>query len=220
MLKSNPMATATRDIILRTLRAKGKCSVKDLAEAASVSPVSVRHHLASLQAQGLIAVEEMRHGVGRPRHMYSLTEQALELFPTRYLRLANRLIEEIKESMPEGKVLELFAAMAENMAEAYAKELKGLPLDQRMQRLTEMLTDEGFDADFEEQEDAWVIRELSCPYLQVGLRHPEVCHVDHIFIATALSLPVERVSCLLRGDAHCTYKVNLMGLLESENPDE
>jgi DeoR family suf operon transcriptional repressor len=214
------MATATRDIILRTLRTEGKCSVKDLAEAASVSPVSVRHHLASLQAQGLIAVEEMRHGVGRPRHMYSLTEQALELFPTRYLRLANRLIEEIKESMPEGKVLELFAAVAATMAEAYAKELQGLPLDQRMQRLTEMLTDEGFDADFEVQEHAWVIRELSCPYLQVGLQHPEVCHVDHVFIATALSVPVERVSCLLRGDAHCTYKVNLTGLLEIETPDE
>jgi DeoR family suf operon transcriptional repressor len=220
MLKSVAMVTATRDIILRTLRTEGKCSVKDLAEAASVSPVSVRHHLASLQAQGLIAVEEMRHGVGRPRHMYSLTEQALELFPTRYLRLANRLIEEIKESMPEGKVLELFAAVAANMAEAYAKELKGLPLEARMQRLTEMLTDEGFDADYEEKEDAWVIRELSCPYLQVGLQHPEVCHVDHVFIATALSLPVERVSCLLRGDAHCAYKVNLKGLFERETRDE
>jgi DeoR family suf operon transcriptional repressor len=214
------MITATRDTILRTMRTEGKCSVKDLAEAASVSPVSVRHHLASLQAQGLISVEEMRHGVGRPRHMYSLTEQALELFPTRYLRLTNRLIEEIKESMPEGKVLELFAAVAASMAEAYAKELKGLPLEARMHRLTEMLTDEGFDADFEAQEDAWVIRELSCPYLQVGLQHPEVCHVDHVFIATALSLPVERVSCLLKGDAHCMYKVNLAGLLERETQDE
>ena len=214
------MTNGTRDIILRTLRAEGKCSVKDLAEAASVSPVSVRHHIAQLQAQGLISVEEMRHGVGRPRHMYSLTEQALELFPTRYLRLTNRLIEGIKESMPEGKVLELFAAVAANMADAYAQELKGLPLKERMQRLTEMLTEEGFDADFEEQEKAWVIRELSCPYLQVGLQHPEVCHVDHVFIATALSLPVERVSCLLKGDAHCTYKVNLVGLLESETKHE
>jgi predicted ArsR family transcriptional regulator len=152
--------------------------------------------------------------------MYSLTEQALELFPTRYLRLTNRLIEEIKESMPEGKVLELFASVAANMADAYAQELKGLPLEERMQRLTEMLTDEGFDADFEEQDNAWVIRELSCPYLQVGLQHPEVCHLDHVFIAKALSLPVERVSCLLKGDAHCTYKVNLVGLLEEETLDE
>jgi predicted ArsR family transcriptional regulator len=203
------MATVTRDLIVRTMRKQGKCTVKELAEAASVSPVSVRHHLASLQAQGLIEVEERRHGVGRPQHVYSLSEQALELFPTRYLRLTNRLIDEIKESLPEGKVIELFAAVASSMAESYAQQLKGLPLEERMQRLTELLSNEGFEADMQHRGDSLVIRELSCPYLRVGQEHPEVCQVDQDFIATALSLPVERVTCLLEGDAHCSYEVNI-----------
>jgi len=203
------MASSTRDLILRTLRVQGKCSVKDLADAASVSPVSVRHHLSNLRAQGLVNVEEKRHGVGRPRHEYSLTEQALELSPTRYLRLTNRLIDEIKQSMPEGKVLELFAAVASSMAETYAEQLKGLPIDERMQRLTELLSAEGFEADLVQRGDSLVIRELSCPYLRVGKQHPEVCQVDQDFIATALSLPVERVTCLLEGDAHCSYEVKL-----------
>ncbi len=34
------MATQTRDIILRTMRARGKCSVVELATASDVSPVS------------------------------------------------------------------------------------------------------------------------------------------------------------------------------------
>jgi predicted ArsR family transcriptional regulator len=194
---------------VRTIRIQGKCTVKELAEAASVSPVSVRHHLSSLQAQGLIEVEERRHGVGRPQHVYSLTEQALELFPTRYLRLTNRLIDEIKESLPEGKVIELFAAVASSMAESYAQQLKGLPLEERMQRLAELLSSEGFDADLQHRGDSLVIRELSCPYLRVGKKHPEVCQVDQDFIATALSLPVERVTCLLEGDAHCSYQVKI-----------
>jgi len=203
------MASSTRDLILRTLRVQGKCSVKDLTVAASVSPVSVRHHLSNLQAKGLVSVEEKRHGVGRPRHEYSLTEQALELSPSRYLRLTNRLIDEIKESLPEGKVLELFAAVASTMAETYAQQLKGLPIDERMQRLIELLSAEGFDADLQQHGDSLVIREFLCPYLRVGKEHPEVCQVDQDFIATALSLPVERVTCLLEGDTHCSYKVSL-----------
>ena len=203
------MANETRDVIVRTLRTQGKCTIKELADAASVSPVSVRHHISNLQVQGLVNVEERRQGVGRPRHVYSLTEQALELFPTRYLRLTNRLIDEMKESLPEGKVLELFAAVASSMAETYAQQLKGLPLEERMQRLTELLSAEGFEADLQQRGDVLVIRELSCPYLHVGKEHPEVCQVDQDFIATALSLPVERVTCLLEGDAHCSYEVNI-----------
>ncbi len=206
------MAKPTRDVIVRTMRTQGKCTVKELADAASVSPVSVRHHLANLQAQGLVDVEEKRHGVGRPLHVYFLTEKALELFPTRYLRLTNRLIDEMKEALPEGKVLELFAAVASSMAADYSQQLKGLPLEERMQRLTEMLSAEGFEADLQQRGDSLVIRELSCPYLRVGKEHPEVCQVDQDFIATALSLPVERVTCLLEGDAHCSYEVNIRDL--------
>jgi len=36
------------------MRARGRCTVTDLAEASGVSPVSVRHHLANLQAEGLV----------------------------------------------------------------------------------------------------------------------------------------------------------------------
>ena len=203
------MANETRDLIVRTMRTQGKCTIKELAEAASVSPISVRHHLSNLQVKGLVDVEEKRQGVGRPHHVYSLTEQAFELFPTRYLRLTNRLIDEMKESLPEGKVLELFAAVASSMAAAYAQQLKGLPLEERMRRLTELLCTEGFEADLQRRGDSLVIRELACPYLRVGQEHREVCQMDQDFIATALSLPVERVTCLLEGDAHCSYQVNI-----------
>src|SRR4030042_4306950 len=98
------MATQTRDIILRTLRARGKVSIVERAAASDVSPVSVRHHLSNLQAENMVAVEDERHGVGRPRQLFSLTETGLDLFPSRYVRLPNRLLDELKESNPRGKV--------------------------------------------------------------------------------------------------------------------
>ncbi len=204
---SRPMATPTRDVILRTLRTQGRCAVVDLASAAEVSPVSVRHHLANLQAEGLVGVEEVKHGVGRPRHLFFLTDAGMELSPARYYRLTNRLLDEMKVSLPRDQVQLLFAGVASSMADNYAVRLQGLPLQERLTRLVDLLSEEGFDASLEEADDKVLIREQSCPYYRIGLRHPEVCNVDQAFIATALHLPVERVACLLGGDSHCTFAV-------------
>ncbi|MGH2607424.1 MAG: helix-turn-helix transcriptional regulator [Anaerolineales bacterium] len=203
------MSTKTRETILRTLRARGKCTVKELAEAAGVSPVSVRHHLTHVQAEGLVAAEEVRHGVGRPRLLYSLTETGQELFPSRYLHFANRLVEQMKGSLPEDKVAAMFSGVASAMAAGVAQELDGLPWQDRLRRLGEILSSEGFEAQVEQRDDQVVIRERSCPYFQIGQRHREVCTIDQGIIARALSVPVERVSCLLDGDMNCTFTVNL-----------
>ena len=203
------MSTPTKDIILRTLRAHGKCSVNELADAAAVSPVSVRHHLANLQAEKMVVAEEVRHGVGRPRQLFSLTEDGLDLFPSRYLRFTNRLLDEIKGAMPEDQVRALFSGVAGSMAEQYALALEGLPLAARLKRMVELLSEEGFEANLEDQGDQVLIHELSCPYFRIGRKHPEVCAVDQAFIATGLSLPVERVTCQLQGADTCTFSVAL-----------
>jgi len=205
----DPMATTTRDIILRTLRARGKCTVLALAEASAVSPVSVRHHLANLQAESMVAVENERHGVGRPRQLFSLTETGLDLFSSRYVRLTNRLLDELKESTPPETLAALFSGVAATMADQVGRKLEGLPLPERLARMIELLSEEGFEAEVEQRDQHIIIRELSCPYFRIGRLHPEVCTVDQAFIATALSLPVERVTCLLQGADVCTFEVAL-----------
>jgi DeoR family suf operon transcriptional repressor len=214
------MAKSTRDTILRTLRSQGKCTVKELAKAAKVSPVSVRHHLSNLEEENLVAVEEVRHGVGRPRHLFSLTEDALELFPARYYRLANRLLDEMKDSLPEGSVDTLFHHIADDLVEQFRSQLEGLPIERRLRRLATLLKEEGFEIEVETGDRQVLIKEMTCPYLHVGREHPEVCLIDRHLIAAALDLPVERVSWLLEGDRHCTYAVRLDdGLMEVETHD-
>jgi len=209
------MASPTREVIVRTLKAQGKCTVNDLADAAEVSPVSVRHHITALQAQDLVVAEEVKHGVGRPYHVFSLTEKAFELYPGRYFKLTNRLLDEIKDHVSEDLITELFTGVANAMATQYASQLQGLPLEERLPRLMEMLNEEGFDAEYEWQGDEVVIREMGCPYVQIGRAHPEVCAVDTRFIATALDLPAERVNCLLDGDTHCTFTLQV-----AQTPEE
>jgi DeoR family suf operon transcriptional repressor len=221
VLYSDPhMSNKTRQTILETLQSRGKCTVKELARAAGVSPVSVRHHLSNLQADGLIKIEEVRHGVGRPRHLFSLTDAAHELFPTRYYRLANRLLLEIKDTLPEGSVDELFSGMAADITEQFRGALAGLPISDKLPALARLLEEEGFQVAIEKEGGRVLIKELTCPYLHVGRKHPEVCLVDRSVIAGALGLPVERVAWLLEGDAHCTYAVQLDALSEEATQHE
>ena len=209
MLYSRPMGSSTKEIILKTLRTQGKCTVKELAEAADISPISVRHHLSNLQAEGLISSEEARKGVGRPFHLFSLTEKGLENFPRRYYHLTNHIIRELKGSLPEEKIREIFTGVASNMAEAYSAEMEGMSLNERISGLKELLSKEGFDVEIESKRGELLIRELSCPYFGIGKSHPEVCVIDQAFIATALDVPVELVTREVKGDPFCTFLVKL-----------
>jgi len=188
---------------------QGKCTVKDLAEAAEISPISVRHHLAYLQADGFITVEEARKGVGRPHYLYSLTERGLENFPRRYFHLTNYIIQELKGSLPEEKIQEIFEGVASSMADAYSDEVEGMTLDDRIKALQRLLAKEGFEVEIQMKDGELIIRELSCPYFGIGKSHPEVCVIDQAFIATALDVPVEFVTRTLKADPFCSFSVKL-----------
>jgi DeoR family transcriptional regulator, suf operon transcriptional repressor len=198
---------STRDRILQTLLRQPRTTINELAVAVGINPISVRHHLTNLQVEGLVNTDEERHGVGRPRLVYFLTETGMERFPTRYLRLTTRLLAQMKESMPEPVVSKLFSEMADGLADEYASQMKGLNMEERLDLAKTLLTEEGFNIEWERTGAQYQIHEITCPYLQIGLSHPEVCTVDQTLISKMLAVPAEKVACVLQGDQHCTYIV-------------
>ncbi len=196
-----------KDKILQTLLRKPKVTINELADAVGINPISVRHHLTNLQMEGLIAADEERHGVGRPHLVYSLTEEGMERFPTKYLRLTTRLLAQMKESMPGPVVTKLFNQVAEDLASEYATQIQGLSMEERLEFVKELLAQEGFTVEWEKKGDEYQIHEISCPYYQIGVAHPEVCTVDQTLISKMLALPANKVQCILNGGAVCTYVV-------------
>jgi DeoR family suf operon transcriptional repressor len=201
---------STKERILQTLLRKPKLTINDLAEAVEINPISVRHHLSNLEKEGLIAADEERHGVGRPRLVYSLTEDGMEHFPTKYLRLTTRLLAQMKETMPGPMVASLFNQIAEDLASQYAADIKGLNMEERLDFVKELLAQEGFTVEWEKKDGQYEIHEISCPYYQIGIAHPEVCTVDQTLISKMLAVPANKVQCILSGGAHCTYVVQPM----------
>jgi len=198
---------STREKVMQTLLSHPRSTINEIAEKVGINSISVRHHLNMLQAEDLVVTEEERHGVGRPRLVYFLTETGQEKFPTNYMRLTTRLLSQLKTSMPPAALDSLFTSIGENASQDYLERAKNMSLEEKLDLITTLLSKEGFSVGWEKQGDDYMIVENSCPYYHVGQDHPEVCNVDKTMIASVLSIPVEKISCVLGGSAHCTYRI-------------
>ncbi len=203
------MSNNTRNGVLRTLLLNQRRTVNDLAEAVDINPISVRHHITKLEAEGLIESEEERHGVGRPRLVYSLTNKGMEQFPQRYLQLTLRLLQQLKANLSEKELGKIFQDLAVEIAAELTQDvnLEDLTLKERLQLLQEVLTAEGYTINLQEDEDYYYLIGASCPYRHVGEDFPEICLVDQELIAHFISTPPVRIECILKGDKQCKYLI-------------
>jgi predicted ArsR family transcriptional regulator len=186
-----------------------KRTVNELADAVGINPISVRHHVNKLEAEGLIQSKEERHGVGRPRLVYSLTNKGMEQFPQRYLQLTLRLLAQLKTSLPDMVLGDIFRDVAEGIAGDLTAhvDLNELELKERLELLQNALVSEGFMVSLEEDEGNFYIVEASCPYHHVGEDYPEICAVDKELIAYFAASSPERIECILDGDKQCKYTI-------------
>jgi DeoR family transcriptional regulator, suf operon transcriptional repressor len=198
---------STREIILRTIKQSPQSSVEELAEAVDVSPVTVRHHLNGLQADGLIESESVRRKVGRPYFVYSISEKGQELFPKRYVRLTSRLLGELKNRLPAEVLRDIMQGVVQSVIADHEGEFEHLPLEERLNYLIELLAEEGFLADWQKAENGYTIIEYSCPYLSVGQKHMEVCTFDKELMLQVIQAPITQHSCMLEGADCCEFSI-------------
>ncbi len=199
----------TREKVLSTIKLHPQSTIMEIAEQVNINAISVRHHLTNLQADSLIVAEEERHGVGRPRLVYSLSEKGVENFPSRYFHLVNSLMEQIKEKLPEKDVNSIFHDMAEKLTSEYEPILGKMGIEERLDLLKNILINEGFEVEWEKNGKEYFIREISCPYFQIGDHHPEVCMFDKSIISNILGVPMNKIAHHEREENLCTYMIDL-----------
>lgn len=198
---------STREKILRTLLAFPGSTINDLAESVGINGISIRHHLTALEAEDMVTAEEERHGVGRPRLIYTLTVKGVEQFPTSYLRLTKRMLQALKERLSTKDIENIFQEIGREIAEQYQVNLKDKNLDERIALLRKVLTKEGFIIEWEKTDHAHKITSLSCPYLRIGMDHPEICALDVTLISEFVQADILVESCILNDADRCVYLI-------------
>ena len=205
---TNNQKQTTRQIILKAIKESNQAKVEELAQIADISPVTVRHHLNSLLAEGLIESKSVRRKVGRPYYVYNLSEKGQEHFPQRYVKLTSRLLDELKAHLPEEVVTTLFAGVVHNVIATHKGKFEHLSLEDRLNYLIELLAEEGFLARWEKTADGYKVIEYSCPYLSVGQTHAEICSIDKELMLSILQTPIKQHSCMLEGANCCEFSID------------
>src|SRR4051794_17152806 len=189
-----------RHDILTLLKRRGVLSADELAEALNVSGVSVRQHLDVLETEGLVAATIERRRIGRPRHLFALTEAAADCFPNSYHLLATSLLEQVMEQDGAPKLTELLEGRRQRLLEQHLPLLEGQELETRVAALTRLQDQAGYMAEMEPQDDGYVLRQHHCALCRVARGFPQICQKELELFSELLDAEVTHEQHMLRGD--------------------
>ncbi len=201
-----------RDIVLR-LRHDGPSTPERIAAALGVSRTGVLQQLHALETAGLVSRQAVKHGVGRPRHVYDVTDAAQDLFPTNYDGLASGLLAAIRaiggDELIEGVFDERRRITRERVRQRMADRLPvGATLADRARELAVIQDEQGYLAEALIGADG-VIRlvERNCAIHRVAANHVAACQAELDLFREILGVGVERETHIAAGDRCCTYRI-------------
>ncbi len=205
-------STLRRDLVLR-LRLDGPSSPEELASRLGVSRTGVLQQLRALETAGLVSRQAQRHGVGRPRHLYDVTDAAQDLFPTNYDGLASGLLAAIRalggDELVTGVFDERRRMTRDRVRQRMAERLPDdAPLLDRARELAVIQDEQGYLAEAHIGADG-VIRlvERNCAIHRISAEHGAACQAELELFREVLGPDVERETHIAAGDRCCTYRI-------------
>jgi predicted ArsR family transcriptional regulator len=201
-----------RDILLR-LRQSGPASPDQLAVLLGASRTGVLQQLRALESAALVSRQTVRHGVGRPRHLYEVTPDAQDLFPSNYDALASGLLAAVRTVGGEELVEELFAARRRQIGARIRRQMServadDAPLADRVRELAVIQDEQGYLAAVEIDATGTLrLVEYNCAIYNVAKTTAAACRAELELFRDVLGTPVIRESHIATGDRCCTYRV-------------
>jgi predicted ArsR family transcriptional regulator len=200
--------TSTRDQILHMLKVKGSLSVSEMAVELGITEMAVRRHLNTLERDNLIKSTLVRQAMGRPTNIYSLSQEADELFPRNYSHLTLDFLRDLKEMDGMGKVEMLFRRRENRLEEVYRHYMQG-DLENRVARLAELQNEKGYMVEWEKDPKTgqYVLKEFNCPISQVAREFNQACNCELSLFRRVLKADVEQTSCMAKGGDKCVFQI-------------
>jgi predicted ArsR family transcriptional regulator len=193
----------TRQQIIAYLQQYRIATPNDLGSSIQVTPANIRHHLKILQRSGLVEIvgQQLRHGRGRPRMLYSLTENALH---NNLENLASALLQALKWNSQNND-----DQLAEVASHLLGKHDPASHMHTRLKQAVEKLNQMQYRSRWEASPRGPRIILRNCPYAPILDEHPELCRMDSILITRMLEQPFKQIARLERqpdGVPHCIFE--------------
>jgi predicted ArsR family transcriptional regulator len=190
------MLGSTRGRIIALLR-RGPRTVNELADELSLTDNAVRTHLAALERDGLAAFAGVRRGVGKPAHLFALTDEAQALFPRAYGVVLRTVLDVVRRAHPPEQVDALVAEVGRRLAEPFAR--ADGDAARRAEAAVAVLAELGGVAEARVEGSRVRIRGFGCPLREAVDDHPEVCRIAAALLSEVVGYEV--TECCDRGEA-------------------
>lgn len=201
----------TRSHILSFLKTQGASSVDQIVAhlretRGPITHVTIRHHLARLLSEGLVTSTPLaRSTPGRPQLIYRLTPQGESLFPNNFRLIAEGLIEQVKQTLPEKQANVIFEGLGVRLAQAAVVTSTTMP--ERLEQVVAYLNQLGYDASWELSSEGYLLHTYSCPYHRTDRDGSTLCRMDMALMANLLGAVPRLVRHMAQGDRSCSYLI-------------
>ncbi|MEA2780265.1 MAG: hypothetical protein QOK29_1809 [Rhodospirillaceae bacterium] len=205
------MSERSSSRLLHALKSAGPQTAATIGGRLGVTAVAARQHLAKLLAEGLVAFEDRRAGVGRPGRVWSLTAEGHARFPDSHAGLTLELLDAVQTVFGAEGLEQLIAERERASLRLYRSRLEGEhDLGRRVRALAAQRSREGYMAEAEPTADGgWLLYENHCPICAAATACQGLCRSELALFRAALgpSVEIERIEHTLAGARRCAYRI-------------
>ncbi|HLJ33998.1 MAG TPA: ArsR family transcriptional regulator [Ktedonobacteraceae bacterium] len=191
---------STRGQII-TLLLRSSRTVDELAQALALTDNAVRGHLATLERDGMVRQRGVRRGSGKPAYIYTLTQEAEQLFPKAYGPVLQHLLGVLSERLPSAELDTLMREVGRRIAAGWNMPPGDLRV--RLEAALAVLNELGGMAELETCDGHYCIQSYSCPLAAVVPGHPEVCRLTETLLSELIGVPVQEQCDASEGPRCC-----------------
>jgi len=201
----------TSDRLLHALKATGPQTAAALADRLAVTAVAIRQHLDRLAADGLVAYEDRREAVGRPKRHWRLSAAGHGRFPENHAGLTLELISAVSSVFGAAGLDQLIDHREARTLATYRAELAPAGnLADKVAALARLRDAEGYMAEASTAADgSFLLVENHCPICIAATQCQNLCRSELSVFRAALGpeVAVERIDHIMAGARRCAYRI-------------
>jgi predicted ArsR family transcriptional regulator len=201
----------TRRVIINVLKQSGELDAGAIASQLGVTAMAVRQHLYALQDENLVTYRQESRPMGRPAKLWYLTPAADRFFPEGYAELTLSLLQSVESVFGQEGLDRLLDVRTQQQTENYQQQMANqTSLAQRLQKLAEIRTQEGYMAEVKAEEDgAFLLVEHHCPICAAATACTGLCAREQEVFQAVLGdgVDIERTEHIIAGARRCAYRV-------------
>lgn len=204
------MKKAAPAYILSFIKSKGEVTAAVLSKELAMTKEGARLNLLRLVEDGMVQSIIKSEGVGRPVTWYSLTPKGITSLPDAHAQVTVELLQSVKKLLGENALDLLISDREKHTYQRYEQRMsEANTLEQRLDTLARIRSEEGYMAEWEQKEGAYFLIENHCPICAAATECQGFCRAE-LKNFKALIGPehtVERVQHIITDGQRCVYKI-------------